>query len=157
MVTQAQRRKANADPIVDAHLLLIEFQEEGSTTVHRAVFNNEDIVSGGNTFTATDISVSVPPSGNEMPSLNIEMSNISRVIGKALSWAKARIKVRLMLIDAAAPNVYIMDTYNLLVVGSPSGDSERISASLVARAGLDEPWPPRPTSKQFFPGVWWPK
>lgn len=155
MVTAAQRHKANLDPIEDAHILLLEFQEDGSSTVHRAAVNNEDIVSNGNTFTATDIGVNLPNSGDQMPSVSLDMSNITREIGKSLNWARNRVGARLMLVDASIPNTAIIDTLNMMVIAESGGDSVRVSATLGPRAALNEPWPPRPTSKQFFPGVWW--
>lgn len=153
-ITTAQRHKVNLDPITDAHVLLLEFQEDGYSTVQRAAINNDDIVSNGNTFTATDISISLPGAGDAEPTVQMEMDNIDREIGKAVNRAKARIGCRIMLVDSSAPNTALIDTSNLLVIKSANGDSEKISAELGARATLQEPWPPQRTRKQFFPGQW---
>lgn len=153
-ITEAQRHKVNRDPITDAHVILLEFQEDGNSTVHRAAINNEDIESNGETFVATDIEIALPNSGDQEPSVDLSMDNIDREVGKAVNRARNRVGCRILLVDSSAPDTALMDTLNLMVISSATGDSDRISASLGPRASLQEPWPPMRTRKQYFPGLW---
>lgn len=154
MATAAQRANASADPVADAHVILLEFAEDGKSAVHRAAINNEDVVFGGETYVATDIAINLPGSGDGAPSVRLEMSNLSRVVGRAINAARARIGCRILLVDMGNPSVAIIDTKNLFVLRSASGDSVRITAELGMRADLQEPVPPRRTTRAFFPGVW---
>src|SRR4051812_32084388 len=120
MVTAAARHKVNLDPIRDAHIILLEVQEDGNATVHRAAVNVDDIVSNGETYTATDINVTVPNSGDDEVSVSISMTNVDRLIGKAIGRARNRIGVRIMLIDSSAPDTLLRDSANLLVLTNMS-------------------------------------
>ena len=154
-VTNAQRHKLNRDPIADPHVILLEFQEDARSTVHRAVINNEDVTHNGNTYVATDISVTLPDSGAQDPSVRLEMSNLSRVVGATVARAKNRIGCRIMLIDTSDPDVTLSDSEDMFILGRITLNGIRISATLMPRASTDEPLPYRRTSKLFFPGVWW--
>lgn len=154
MVTDAQRHKLNLNPITDAHLVLLEFQEDGSSLVHRACINNEAIVSNGNTYEPTNIELSLPSASSNDVFVSMTISNIDRLVGRKLSLAKRPVGVRIMLIDSSVPDTLLLDTANLIVILSASGDSESITAELGPRAPLTEPWPPQRTRKQFFPGLW---
>lgn len=160
VVTTEQRHKLTRDPVSDAHIVLLEFQEDGQTTFHRAAVNNEDVVSAAadgvtdQTYVATDIDVILPGQGDGPVAVRLEMSNLSRVAGQAISRARGRVGCRLMVIDETDPDTAIIDTSNLLVIQSATGDSVRISAELGMRADLQEPVPQRRTTRPFFPGVW---
>lgn len=155
-ISNAQRHKVNQDPILpaDAHLILLEFQEDGVSTVHRSVRNNEDITHNSNTYVATRIGVNLPSSGDQEPSCSLEMSNLSREPGKAINRAKGLVGCRMKMIDASLPDVAIIDTYNLMVLRRVSGNSISIKADLGSRCSFDEPVRPRRITRQYFPGPW---
>lgn len=156
-VTVIQRDKLNRDPITDPHVILLEFQEDGRSTVHRAAINNEDITHNSNTYVATDISIALPGSSDGDGSVHMEMSNISRIIGVAILQAKRRIGCRIKLIDTSEPDVALLDTKNLFVLSQANGDSVRITADLGPRATVQEPVPFRRTSRAFYPGLFFSK
>ncbi len=156
-VTVAQRHKANQDPITDAHIILLDFQEEGNSTIHRAAINNEDVVHQSNTYIGTSIEIEFPGSGSKRPTVSLKMSNLSRIIGRAVNRAENLINCRLKVIDITDPDVAIMDSYNMFVMRYISGDSVQITAELGPRGGLNEPVPFRRTSRVYFPGVWFSK
>lgn len=156
-VTVAQRDKVNRDPISDAHLILLEFLEDGRDFVHRAAVNNDDVFHQGNNYVAADIAIHLPGSGEEEVGVRLEMSNISRLPGAVVAKAQNRIGCRIKLVDESAVDTAIIDTSNLLVIRQATLDSVRISAELGPRASLQEPFPFRRTTRQFFPGVWWQK
>lgn len=152
-ISDAARHKLNLDPIADAHVILVEIQEDGSSEVNRATINTEDIVSNGNTYTAAEIFINLPNSADEELTVSVSISNITREISRAVRRARNRIGIRMMLIDTSDPDTYLKDTGNLLVLSNISGN-ETISGDLTPRAGINEPWPPMRTRKQFFPGQW---
>lgn len=152
-VTAAQRAKLNRDPISDAHIILLEFQEDSRAVVHRAAINNEDVSHVGNVYVATDISIKLPTSGDRDAAVRLDMSNISRIVGAAVNRARNRVGCRIKMIDISNPDVALIDTKNLFILGTVSGNSVRISADLGPRATMHEPVPFRRTSRAFFPGV----
>lgn len=153
--TVATRHAVNRDPIRDAYVILLEFQEDGASTVLRAAVNNEDLVYAGNTYTRSAIQVSAPSTDDNDASASLTVSNVDRQIGRALDACRRRISVRMMVIDtgnlAADP---VIDTRNLMVIPSASGNTEAITAQLGPRADQQEPVPFQRTTKGMFPGVW---
>lgn len=152
--TPAQRHKLNRDPVVDPHIILLEFQEDGKSFVHRAAINTEDVTFEGNVFSRAAISVELPQTADGETSAQLVASNIDRVFGRAINSATQRINVRLILIDAALPDAAIIDTKNLLIMPSASGSATQVSAALAPRASLLEPVPSKQTTKADFPGIW---
>lgn len=152
--TAAQRHKLNRDPVADPHIVLLEFQEDGKSMVHRAAINTEDFTWRGEVYSRASIGVELPETGDGETRAQVVASNVERIFSRALSAAVQRINVRVILIDVAAPDLPIIDTRNLLVIPSASGNAERITAQLAPRASLQEPVPHRQTTKADFPGVW---
>lgn len=152
--TEAQRHKLNRDPVADPHLILLEFQEDGKSLVHRAAINTEDVTWEGDVYSRASISVELPQTGDGETSAQLVASNIDRILGRAINSATQRINVRLILIDSALPDAAIIDTKNLLVIPSASGSATQVSATLAPRASLLEPVPAKQTTKADFPGIW---
>jgi hypothetical protein len=152
--TDAQRHKLNRDPIRDPHIILLEFQEDGQAAINRAAINTEDVIWNGNTYYRSSIDIQLPVTGDNETRAIMTASNIDRLLSRALDCANQRISVRMILIDYAAPEVPIIDTKNLLVIPSASGDTNSVSADLGPRATLLEPIPFKKTTKQEFPGIW---
>lgn len=155
VITDAQRHKLNRDPITDAHVLLLEFQEDGQSVIERAAINTEDIVWNGETYYRAGIEVKLPSTGDGDISAQLVAANVDRLISRALDKAEQRINVRMIMIDTSAPDATLIDTENLLVmpIASTSPDG-RITASPSARANMQEPVPDKRTTKQEFPGAW---
>lgn len=152
-VTPAQAHKLNRDPVSDAHLVFLEFQEDGTDTIHRAVVNNEDVTFQGEVYSMAAITGAFPGSGDSEVRTSLEISNIDRKVSRAIDAAKARINVRLFWVDVSNPDVAIFDTGNLLVIQNANGNSTRITAELWPRASLLEPVR-RQTTEATHPGVW---
>ena len=154
IVSPATRHTVNRDPITDAHVILLEFREDGASRVERAAINNEDVVFEGNVFTAAPgLQVHVPSTSDQDAASSVSASNVDRVLGRALDACRQRISVRMILVDMGDPSQAIIDTRNLMVIPSASGDTETISATLGPRADMQEPVPFRRTTRQDFPGV----
>jgi hypothetical protein len=152
--TTAQRHKLNRDPVTDPHIILLEFQEDGKSLVHRAAINTEDVEWNGETYVRAAVSVELPETRDGETRAQVVASNVERIMSRALNSATQRINVRLILIDVAAPEYALIDTMNLLVIPSASGNAERITMQLAPRASLQEPVPFKQTTKADFPGVW---
>ncbi len=151
MVTTAQRHKLNKRPLKSAILTLIEVQEDGNATVHRAVANNEDIVHNGDTFTRSDLRVTLPTSGNEETVASATIDNTTRIPGRAILSRRNKIGVRLIVVDSDAPDdVVKVDSKNLLVINDGVVE-DTVDVNLTSRMSLDEPWPPQRVDK-LFPG-----
>ena len=150
----SQRHKLNRDPIRDPHIILLEFQEDGRSLVHRAAINTEDVEWRDETYFRAAIQVELPETRDGETRAQIVMSNIERIFSRAMNAATQRINCRLILIDIGAPELPLIDTMNLLVIPSASGTSTSITGQLAPRASLLEPVPHRQTTKQDFPGVW---
>lgn len=152
--TTEQRHKLNRDPIRDPHIALLEFQEDGQAAVNRAAVNNEDVTFEGNTFYKASIDVIFPETGGDAVEARLVASNVDRQLGRSVDSARLRVGCRMVLVDASNMDEPIIDTKNMLVIASASGDSERITATLGARADIMDPVPFKRTTKQDFPGVW---
>ena len=151
--TDAQRHKLNRDPISDPHIVLIEFQEDGQASIHRAAVNTEDITWGGEVYYRSPIDITLPDTGGDQTSAKVTAPNIDRLLSRAIDSATQRINVRMILIDAVT-EVAIIDTKNLLVIPSATGSGGEVSATLGPRASLLEPVPFQKTTKDGFPGIW---
>lgn len=154
MVTAAQRHKLNRDPVVDPHIILLEFSEDGQGVIIRAAINTEDVVHNGETYTAAAIKATLPSAQNKEVTASLSASNTERILGRAIDAAKKRINVRIILIDYALPDVAVIDTQDLLVATSSSVSGVSVEMQLGPRSTLQEPVPARRTTRSTFPGVW---
>ena len=150
----SQRHELNRDPVRSPHIILLEFQEDGKSLVHRAAINTEDVVWGGNTYSRAAIQIELPETRDGETRARGTISNVDRFFSRAMDSARQRVNVRLILINVDAPDVALIDTANLLVIPNASGRSDSISFELAPRAGLLEPVPSKQTTKQDFPGIW---
>lgn len=153
-VDLAIRHDLNRDPISNAIIFLAEFHEDGSSEYVRLASNNEDVEFEGNVFTRSDIQITSPSSGENDPSSSLTISNVNRVVGKVIDSTERRINVRLILVDTSNLDKAILDTKNLMVIPSASGNTETITASLGPRADQQEPVPFKRTTQSEFPGLW---
>lgn len=150
----SQRHELNRDPVRSPHIILLEFQEDGKSLVHRAAINREDVEWQGNTYSRAAIQIELPETRDGETRARGTISNVDRFFSRAMDSARQRINCRLILINIDAPDVALIDTMNLLVIPNASGRSDSISFELAPRAGLLEPVPSKQTTKQDFPGIW---
>ena len=154
-VTDANRHNANTDGVVNPYLILFEFSEDRGGTTQRAVYNNDDVEFAGNTYTGAAINISLPSSSDNLPELELSMSNVTRVLAKPLFLATRRIGARIMMVDTgASPYDLLVDTRDMLVVKSVWGNGAQLKVTLGVRFEFNEPVPFNRTTKQFFPGLW---
>lgn len=154
MTTPAELHRANSDPVPAAELLLMEFWEQGRPDNKQyAAINNEDIVSNGVTYPKSVISVALPSTGDEAPSISISVSNVDRTIGRRVLSTDRPIICRIMEINAAAPDTILKDTYDLLVLDVATVTAQTVSGSLVPQLNPQEPFPLEGVRAEYFPGL----
>lgn len=153
VLTAAQIHKLNTDPISDAHILLVEIEEEHTGTVLRYARNNEDVVSNGETYEAATIEFSLPGYGEEIRPVSMTVSNVNRAPGRALVLSSERIMVRLMVIDYASPDTYLEDTQDLLAIVDADIDQQTVEARLISVIDWQSPVPFFKTTQGMFPGL----
>lgn len=155
MVSTAIRHKLNTRPYVDPLVVLVEIQEDGSTIVHRAAAHDIDVTREGEIYSKSDISVTLPRGGDAETSSRITMSNVDRIASQAAAAATRRIGVRLILVNESDPDITVkFDTRNLLMLKNITANIKELSGNLSPKISMNEPYPPRPTTKQGFPGIW---
>lgn len=144
-------------------LLLVEFQEDGSGVVERAVLNNEDVIFGGNTYYAAQFDIGLPNDGETQALPSLTFSNVDREAGKLSLSAQDRISCRLIHLDGSDYTVSggvrtyytaLSDTSNMMVVADVAADILNISGSLAPRLNLDLPSPLFVTNEKTFPGLY---
>lgn len=154
MTTNAELHRANSDPVATAELLLLEFWEQGRPEAKEyAAINNEDVVSNGVTYRHSSISVALPSTSDDSPSLSISVSNIERVVGRRVLSTKLPLIVRIMEINSADPDTILRDTYDMLILSDATVTAQTVSGSLVPQLDPLEPFPLEGVRAEFFPGL----
>ena len=83
-LSNAARAEVLSQHRSNAYLLLIEIAHEDVSTI-RLVGNTEDVVSNGNTYSATNLSLALPPEkDDELPTRQLILSNIDQTVLTAL-------------------------------------------------------------------------
>jgi len=162
MPTDQQNFDIANETILDPNLLLMEFWQEFSSTRHRAVKNNEDVIYAGNTYVKAAMNVTLPNSGDTQHNTSVTFSNVTRDLGKAALAAVGKIQCRLIQVDGtdftgSNPRTYntaLWDTDNMIVLSKVDINTLTISGDLVPKLDLLLPYPLVKTSAEFYPGLW---
>lgn len=154
MPTQEQIYNQGNEFISEPELLLLQFWEEGSTVVHYAALNTENITHDGNEYVASSFELTLPDEGAEQGNVNLTIPNVERIAGRTVLSAVNKIQCRMILVDGSDHEVVISDTKNMLVLSSVTADQRSVSGTLIAKADVLLPDPLRGTSASFFPGLW---
>jgi hypothetical protein len=153
-LTTAQAAKAAYDPVDDPHIVLLEITEDHVSGALRLARDNTDWTHGGNLYTRSAFEIVLPPAAGEEPEVRIEASNVLRLPGRALLLSRFTLRVRIIVIDTAAPEVALIDTGSLFKVGGWSVDADTVSIQLKAAVSWQEPYPFRRTDRVNFPAAW---
>lgn len=134
-------------------LELIVLTHPDLATPLRFVNNNEDIVSGGETYTAFPFSIMLPKDKDRVaPSASIRIDNVSRQIGQLI-----RQLVTAPLITISIVRLDDFDTveqqFPPLQLRNVEYDSLTVSGELTVDDMMREPYPQRTFSPSEFPGV----
>ena len=153
-VSNSDRYRVANRHIDTPNVLIMEFSEVGSSVIHRAALNNEDIVSNGHTYVRSGISITIPNSSSRDHRIQVSIPNISGIPGQLVSKVNSDISVRIMNTSAENRDNLLQDTGNLLrlvdVVVSPA----TVAGTLVSRVDFNLPYPPNRATKNAIPGVW---
>ena len=140
--------------IDEPDLMLLEFKEQGSSFVHRAVRNNEPIVARGETYEPSNISVTIPNSGDAVQQTNISLPNSSRIPGQAVLQARRPIEVRLINSLGGDYDTFLQDTEDMFLLRDVTVDSSTVGGTLTPKADVQISVPFSRTGKEEFPGLW---
>lgn len=154
VVSASVIHKLNGDGIADPFILLIELEEEYSGIVHRFCNDNGDILSNGETYVPFAIDFALPAKGEEQTPVNVSVSNVDREPGKALLSADSRVMFRMMVIDAADPDAYIMDTLDMFFLSDSTISAQLADGTVAPVIDWQTPTPFFKTTQNLFPGVW---
>lgn len=146
--------KMNRDPVTDPYLLLVEAEEMHTGIVHRFVVDNTPLTSRGEVFEPLAIEFTLPAKGEEQQPVTATVSNVDREAGRVVLSASSRVMVRLIVIDATAPDVYLIDTLDMFFAAEAPITFEDVDLTLAPVIDWQSPVPFYKTTQNLFPGVW---
>ena len=126
-VSDSARAEILAQNRANAYLVLIEISHEDITTI-RLVGNTEDVVSNGNTYSATHMDLPLPKEADdELPTQTLTVSNVDQTVLTALRTmghqTTARAVINAFLVRHSDPNTIERTTtdYELLSMKAGKG------------------------------------
>lgn len=136
-------------PLVFLHLVTIEHDD--LATPIRLVDNLEDIVSGGDTYTAFPIRVQLPPDvPGEIPSLDMVVDAVDQTLIQALRSIATPPTVSIEVIIASTPNTIEAGPFAFEVLEAQYNATE-VRLRLEAERLLSEPYPSGLFTPTHFP------
>ncbi len=153
MPTAQQNYDAANQHIADPEIWLLEFWQEGSSTIERIALNTEDIVSNGNTYPKGNFVVSFPNSGDQPPRVNVTLSNINYTIGRAVHGSNGRIQCKLIIVAGDDYDDIIDETGDLFVIGNVEVNYKTATGETSAKADPQMPVPFRAATEKFMTGL----
>jgi hypothetical protein len=150
-VSLAARRAFFSQQTGEVILVLLDITHPDLTTI-RVVNNNEDVVSGGNTYSAFPFDM--PPPGEkegEIARVRLRIDNIDRSIVQALRSIQSSPMVSLNIVMASSPNRIEAGPFDMFLKAA-------VYDKLVVEGELsfedeDEPFPGDSYVPALFPGL----
>jgi hypothetical protein len=124
----------SSDPV----LALLEISHPELAETIRVVDNGEDITSNGNVFQAFPFELQLPGDLEGEPKAQIEIANVTRLIGDALDAITTPANVRISLILASDPDTLQLDWINF-ELRDASWNALVVQASIIIRQFGREP------------------
>lgn len=153
-MTTERLHRANASPIVDADILLLEFWEQGKKDDKlRVAINNEDVVSNGVTYPYGYVEVAAVSTDETAPSISISVSNVNRAAGRMGLAVERPIVVRMILVNSTDFDTVVADNHDMLILSNVSVSSQTVSGTLEPQLNPLEPTPNEGVNPDFFPGL----
>ncbi len=115
--------------------------------------NNEDIVSGGNTFVAFSFDIMLPDNKASAPtSARLSIDNVSMEIATSLRSISTPATVTIQIVDAATPNTVEVE-YPQFQLTNVRWDALKVTGDLTQENFTVEPYPAGSFTPNSFPGV----
>lgn len=152
-MTVALTTSAFAQETTDVWLVLVTIEHADLAAPIRVVNNTEDVVSGGDTYTAFPFEVTLPDSKDDAPDRGrLVIDNVSREIAQAIRSITSPATVTFEVIRAAAPDTIEM-TWPFFKLTNVKWDVLQVSGDLTLEDFTSEPYPAGIFSPAGFPGL----
>lgn len=136
----------------EAFLMLLTLTHPQITTL-RVVNNTQDVTSNGNVFTAFPFKFALPADlADEMPSLQLVISNVDRRLIDELRTISDPISIQLDIIAASSPNVIEVGPFNFDLIHARY-NKDTITGTVSTEPILQEPFPADTFNPRDFPGL----
>ena len=153
MISSRAMEAMFAQETEEVFLLLLTIEHEDMTSPLRLVNNSEDIVSGGDTYTAYPFQFELPSSGGDSPPrATIKIDNVHRDIVSTIRSLASPPEITISVILASQPDTPEASFGNL-TLEEVSYDALEITGELAYENVLVEPFPGVSFSPDLFPGL----
>lgn len=137
----------------EAFLVLITFTHVPTSETYRCVLNTEDIVSNGETFTATYFEFTLPETSDRAPQgCQIAVDNVDQRLVGLLRSITEPLQVLVQLVLASSPDTIEMELPDL-VLREADWDSSKITGTLVSEDPLNQKFPGNIYDPRTFQGI----
>lgn len=152
LTSDAATAQAVAQHADDPFLIFLTLSHPTLAEPIRIVRNRKNVVSNGNTFLAYPFEVELPTDGEEAPTAQIAIANISRRIGQTLEKLIEPPTCLIQIALASTPDV-IERSWDEFSFTQVSWDAMRMTATIQQLQYWDEPWPRKHILPSGFPGL----
>lgn len=137
----------------DSVVLALLTIEHPSIQPIRVVNNNENVVSGGNTFIAYPFNINLPPDAEDPGAAELQIANVDRSIIEALEAITDPPICTVQIILASTPNVIEYEWGNL-VLRTATADDLTVTAQIGHPPIDNMPYPPMRVTQRDFEGLY---
>lgn len=137
----------------EAFLMLATFTHVPSSESYRVVLNTENIVSRGNTYTATYFELNLPEESDRAPQgCTISIDNTGLDLVYVLRQITEPLKVTIELVLASQPDIVELSLVDL-ILREVTWDVSRVTGTLVSDDPLNQKFPAHIYEPRTFAGV----
>lgn len=136
-----------------AFLVLVTFTDPVDGTIYRVVCNTEDVVSRGNTFTATYFNFALPPDDDEAPKgVELSIDNVDMGLISMLRRITVPIACLVEVVVSESPDTVEIALTDL-VLREVEWDESTVSGKLISDDPLNLLYPAHIYEPRTFPGI----
>lgn len=152
-ISAAARAALYAPQTSQVFLNLLEISHDEMVTPIRLVDNNEDVVSGGNTYTAFPIVVQRPPDQEgTLPRVQLTVTNVTREFIDEVRSIASPFTITISVVMASSPDTVESGPYEFESL-SCEYDAQNITFTLGYEALMQEPFPYQIYDPTNYPGL----
>lgn len=134
-------------------LCLVEIEHESLTAPIRLVANTQDVVHGGDTYTAYPFRLALPEErDDQLTQVRFEIDNINRLLMVAVRSITTPAAFRLKVVLASDPEVVEAGPFEF-TLRDVQYDAFVISGVLMYEDVMNEPWPADTFTPASFPAI----
>lgn len=138
----------------EAILVLIELSHPSFVSIMRFTANDQDVISGGNTYLAFPFEITLPDDEDDVPpKASLKIDNVDRrIVSEVRRVSGQPIEVRLFIVTASSPDTIEAGPYSF-VLRDTTYTAASIEGSLAYDDILSEPFPADSFTPVRFPGL----